>query len=167
MSSASHRRPHTQSRHNERVSEPSAVTITNSVDAAVAGLLAGALVAFATETVYGLGALAMCGGSSLATFMILSWPTGEFGPMGLEGGVKLGYRKELLAIEDPAQRKAWFDMMVAKAYEENKALSSATFMEVDDVIDPVDTRRRILRGLKSIRPRERGLGKKVSSLDVW
>ena len=116
---------------------------------------------------YGLGALAMCGGSSLATFMVLSWPTGEFGPMGLEGGVKLGYRKELLAIEDPAQRKAWFDMMVAKAYEENKALSSATFMEVDDVIDPVDTRRRILRGLNSIRPRERGLGKKVSSLDVW
>src|SRR5690606_31819162 len=78
---------------------------------------------------YGLGALAMAGGSTHASFMALAWPTGEFGPMGLEGGVKLAYRKELQAIEDPAARKAWFDAMVAKAYEENKALSSASFLE--------------------------------------
>ncbi|HWS74120.1 MAG TPA: carboxyl transferase domain-containing protein, partial [Quisquiliibacterium sp.] len=116
---------------------------------------------------YGLGALAMAGGSGHASFMIVAWPTGEFGAMGLEGGVKLGYRKELLAIEDPAQRKAWFDTMVAKAYEENKALSSATFLEVDDVIDPMETRRCIVRGLRSMPAGFRGRGRKVASVDVW
>ena len=88
---------------------------------------------------YGLGALAMAGGSSQASFFIIGWPSAEFGAMGLEGGVKLAYRKELAAIEDPAARKAWFDGMVAKSYEENKSLNAATFLEVDDVIDPRDT----------------------------
>jgi acetyl-CoA carboxylase carboxyltransferase component len=70
--------------------------------------------------------------------------------MGLEGAVKLAYRKELAAIEDAAMRKARFDQMVERSYEENKALSSATFLEVDDVIDPRETRHWIIRGLKSI-----------------
>lgn len=87
--------------------------------------------------------------------------------MGLEGGVKLAYRKELLAIADPAQRQAWFDDMVAKEHEKNKALSSATYLEVDDVIDPADTRRWLVRGLRSLPapvPRAR---KKRASVDVW
>ncbi|MFC0282359.1 carboxyl transferase domain-containing protein [Camelimonas abortus] len=116
---------------------------------------------------YGLGALAMAGGGSHASFFILAWPTGEFGAMGLEGGVKLAYRKELMAIEDPAARKAWFDRMVAAEYEKNRALSGATYLEVDDVIDPMDTRRWLLRGLKSLPAAAPRQGKKVASVDVW
>src|SRR5690606_31153254 len=99
---------------------------------------------------YGLGALAMAGGSSQASFMIVAWPTGEFGAMGLEGAVKLGFRKELAAIEDPEARRRWFEQKVAQSYEENKALSSASFLEIDDVIDPRETRRTIVRGLKCL-----------------
>ncbi|GGC61471.1 carboxyl transferase domain-containing protein [Chelatococcus reniformis] len=116
---------------------------------------------------YGLGALAMAGGSSHASFFLVSWPTGEFGPMGLEGGVKLAYRKELLAIDDPAQRKAWFDQMVAQEYEKNKALSSASYLEVDDVIDPSETRRWLVRGLRSLPAPTPRAGKKRVSVDVW
>lgn len=116
---------------------------------------------------YGLGALAMAGGSSQASFFIIGWPSAEFGAMGLEGGVKLAYRKELAAIEDPAARKAWFDGMVAKSYEENKSLNAATFLEVDDVIDPRDTRRWIVQGLKSA-PQPRSFGeRKVTRVDLW
>jgi len=116
---------------------------------------------------YGLGALAMAGGSSQASARIVSWPTGEFGPMGLEGGIKLAYRKELEAIADPAERKAWFDAKVAVEYEQNKALSSATYLEIDDVIDPADTRgelARVLLGLLRPLPRR---GKKRAMVDVW
>ena len=66
---------------------------------------------------YGLGALAMTGGSYPASVFAVAWPTGEFGGMGLEGSVKLGYRNELAAIADPAERRAKFDEMVAAAYE--------------------------------------------------
>ena len=91
----------------------------------------------------------------------------EFGAMGLEGAIKLAYRKEMAAIEDPAARKAWFDDMVAKSYEENKALSSATFLEVDDVIDPCETRRWIIRGLKSVPRPKRTSDRKVTRVDLW
>ncbi|MGB3865452.1 MAG: carboxyl transferase domain-containing protein [Xanthobacteraceae bacterium] len=116
---------------------------------------------------YGLGALAMTAGSSQASFFIVAWPSAEFGAMGLEGAIKLAYRKELAAIEDPAARKAWFDDMVTKSYEENKALSSATFLEVDDVIDPCETRRWIIRGLKSIPRPKRSSDRKVTRVDLW
>mgnify|MGYP001044947941 FL=1 len=116
---------------------------------------------------YGLGALAMTAGSSQASFFIVAWPSAEFGAMGLEGAIKLAYRKEMAAIEDPAARKAWFDDMVAKSYEENKALSSATFLEVDDVIDPCETRRWIMRGLKSIPRPKQTSDRKVTRVDLW
>lgn len=116
---------------------------------------------------YGLGALAMAGGSSHASLFTIAWPSAEFGPMGLEGGVKLAYRKELNAIEDPVARKAWFDEMVAKSYEQNKALSSATYLDIDDVIDPVETRRWIVRGLKSV-PREHARATPSGArIDTW
>jgi acetyl-CoA carboxylase carboxyltransferase component len=89
---------------------------------------------------YGLGAQAMAGGSFRAPLMTVAWPTGEFGGMGLEGAVKLAYRKELEAIEDEDARAAQFDAMVAEAYERGKALNTATYFEVDDVIDPAATR---------------------------
>lgn len=116
---------------------------------------------------YGLGALAMAAGSGQASFFIVAWPSAEFGAMGLEGAIKLAYRKELIAIENPIDRKAWFEQMVAKSYDENKALSSATFLEVDDVIDPLETRRWISRGLKSLpRPLPDG-GRKIARIDTW
>jgi len=89
---------------------------------------------------YGLGAQAMAGGSFRAPLMTVAWPTGEFGGMGLEGSVKLAYRKELDAIEDDEERKQRFDAMVADAYERGTALNTATYFEVDDVIDPAATR---------------------------
>jgi acetyl-CoA carboxylase carboxyltransferase component len=89
---------------------------------------------------YGLGAQAMAGGSFRAPLMTVAWPTGEFGGMGLEGAVKLGYRKELGAITDADARKQRFDAMVADAYERGTAINTATYFEVDDVIDPAATR---------------------------
>lgn len=90
---------------------------------------------------YGLGAMAMAGGSFRAPQFTVAWPTGEMGPMGLEGAVRLGYRKELAAIEDPQQRQAEYDRLVAAAYAQGKAMVAATVFELDDVIDPADTRR--------------------------
>ncbi len=99
---------------------------------------------------YGLGALAMTGGSYPASLFAVAWPTGEFGGMGLEGSVKLGYRNELAAITDPAARRAKFDEMVAAAYEQGKALNQASTYHIDQVIDPADTRRWIVAGLRSL-----------------
>jgi acetyl-CoA carboxylase carboxyltransferase component len=116
---------------------------------------------------YGLGAQGMVGGSfHLPTFSV-AWPTGEFGPMNLEGSVKLGFRKELEAITDPAQRQARFEEMVAEAYQRGKALSTATLFEIDDVIDPADTRSWIMAGLRSLPPAKERTGKKRPNVDTW
>ena len=120
-----------------------------------------------TRKAYGLGALAMAGGSFHASFFAMSWPTGEFGGMGLEGAVKLGYRNELAAIVDPAERKAAYERMVAEMYEKGKALSTSTLFEIDDVIDPADTRRSIMAGLRSLPPPEPRHGKKRPCVDTW
>jgi acetyl-CoA carboxylase carboxyltransferase component len=116
---------------------------------------------------YGLGAQAMAGGSFKAPIFTVSWPTGEFGGMGLEGAVKLGYRKELAALEDPAARKALFDEMVARMYEVGKATSYATAFEIDDVIDPADSRRLILAALRAAPPPAPRAGKKRPCVDTW
>jgi acetyl/propionyl-CoA carboxylase alpha subunit/acetyl-CoA carboxylase carboxyltransferase component len=116
---------------------------------------------------YGLGAIAMTGGSYQASMFCVSWPTGEFGGMGLEGSVKLGYRNELAAIADPVARKAKFDEMVAAAYARGKAMSQATSPALDDVIDPADTRRWILGGLKSLPPVPVRTEKKLKWIDSW
>jgi len=116
---------------------------------------------------YGLGAQAMAGGSFKAPFFTVSWPTGEFGGMGLEGAVKLGFRKELAAKADPAERRALYVEMVARMYEHGKAVSMASHFEIDDVIDPVDSRRVIMRALRSVpAPRVR-TGKKRPCIDTW
>ena len=96
------------------------------------------------------------GGSHKAPLFTVSWPTGEFGGMGLEGAVKLGFRKELAAVEDPAERKQLFDHMVARAYEHGKALNTATHFEIDDVIDPADSRQWIMNALRSVHRRRAG-----------
>jgi len=116
---------------------------------------------------YGLGAIAMTGGSYQGAMFAVAWPTGEFGGMGLEGSVKLGYRNELAAIEDPVARKAKFDEMVAAAYARGKALSQALGPALDDVIDPADTRRWLVAGLKSLPPQPVRAEKKLRWIDSW
>ncbi len=116
---------------------------------------------------YGLGAIAMTGGSYQAAMFCVSWPTGEFGGMGLEGAVKLGYRNELAAIADPAVRRAKFDEMVAQAYAAGKALSRATYPSLDDVIDPADTRRWLMAGLRALPPVPARTEKKLRWVDTW
>ena len=118
---------------------------------------------------YGLGAQAMAGGSFKAPLFCVAWPTGEFGGMGLEGAVRLGYRRELEAIEDPAEREATFETMVDRMYEHGKALSTATYFEIDDVIDPADSRRWITAMLDGAPPPPpRGpSGKKRPCIDTW
>ncbi|SLN52879.1 Biotin carboxylase [Falsiruegeria litorea R37] len=98
---------------------------------------------------YGIGAQAMAGGSFANPVFTISWPTGEFGAMGLEGGVRLGYRKELEAQPDAAAREVLFDKLVARAYAEGGAINVASYNEIDAVIDPADTRSWILCGLNT------------------
>jgi acetyl-CoA carboxylase carboxyltransferase component len=116
---------------------------------------------------YGLGAQAMAGGSFKAPQFCVAWPTGEFGGMGLEGAVRLGYRKELEAVEDEAERQELFEEMVARMYEYGKALNTATYFEIDDVIDPADSRRWITTALESAPPPAPRTGKKRPNIDTW
>jgi len=116
---------------------------------------------------YGLGAQAMAGGSFHVPVFTVAWPTGEFGGMGLEGSVKLGYRNELAAIADPAERRAAFEEMVARAYEHGKALSMASVFEIDDVIDPAESRARIVGALRALPPPLPRSGKKRPCVDTW
>jgi acetyl-CoA carboxylase carboxyltransferase component len=90
---------------------------------------------------YGLGAQAMAAGSFKAPQFTIGWPTSEFGAMGLEGAVKLGMRRELEAIEDPAERERVYEATVAAAYERGRGVGMASYFEIDDVIDPADSRR--------------------------
>jgi acetyl-CoA carboxylase carboxyltransferase component len=115
---------------------------------------------------YGLGAQAMTGGDFSASAFTIAWPTAEFGPMGLEGAVRLGYRKELDAEPDPAAREALFQKLVGRMYQTGKAISVAQVNEIDAVIDPAETRDWIVRGVKSCPPRSPG-AKTRSFIDVW
>jgi acetyl-CoA carboxylase carboxyltransferase component len=116
---------------------------------------------------YGLGAQAMMGGSTKAPIACVAWPTGEFGGMGLEGAVRLGYRNELAAIEDPVERDATFQTMVDRMYEHGKAINAASHFEIDDVIDPADSRRWISTMLVSTPAPVARAGKKRPNIDTW
>ncbi len=116
---------------------------------------------------YGLGAIAMAGGSYKVPAFTVAWPTGEFYGMGIEGAVKLGFRAELEAIADPAERKQRFDQMVARAYEGAKALNNASHFGIDDAIDPADSRFWLASLLRSFRPAPRPAGKKRPAIDAW
>ncbi|WP_395689915.1 carboxyl transferase domain-containing protein, partial [Caenimonas koreensis] len=112
---------------------------------------------------YGLGAMAMCAGGFHSPDATISWPTGEFGAMGLEGAVKLGYRKELEAVPQGEQREALYQQLVARQYESGQALNMATTLEIDAVVDPALTRDWLAKGLASSRVRELLAG----SVDSW
>ncbi len=116
---------------------------------------------------YGLGVQAMCGASALVGFFTVAWPTAEFAGMNIEGSVKLGYRKELAAIEDPDERKLEFDTRVERAYEGAKAVNSAPGGGIDDVIDPADTREWIAASLKRLPPVAPRTEKKYPYIDTW
>jgi acetyl-CoA carboxylase carboxyltransferase component len=116
---------------------------------------------------YGLGAQAMAGGSFKAPLFCIAWPTGEFGGMNLEGAVRLGQRRELEAIADPGERERVYEEMVERMYEHGKAVNMASYFEIDDVIDPADTRRWITTTLTATGPASPGAGKKRPNLDSW
>ena len=98
---------------------------------------------------YGLGAMAMTGGGFHEPVFTVAWPSGEFGAMGLEGAVRLGYRKELDAVPAGAQRDALYQRLVDEHYSKGKAINMATTLEIDAVIDPAETRSWLARGLVS------------------
>jgi acetyl-CoA carboxylase carboxyltransferase component len=117
---------------------------------------------------YGLGGQAMAGGSfHKSSIMTVAWPTAEFGSMGLEGQVRLGYRAELEAIADPAARQARYQALVDGLYQRGKAVNVAPFLSIDDVIDPAQTRRWLIAGLQSFPVPPPRSARKRTHIDTW
>jgi len=135
-------------------------------------LLAGAalrvpLIAVILRRGYGLGAQAMVGGSLHEPLLTVAWPSAHLGPMGLEGAVKLALRKELDAIEDEAEREQRIRALTAAAEENAKALNAAALFEIDDVIDPAETRALIASTLAAAPPPESAPGGERRFVDSW
>jgi len=130
----------------------------------VASHLSVPFFAVVTRKGYGLGAQAMTAGGFDAPVFTVAWPSGEFGAMGLEGAVKLGFRKELEAAEPGAARDALYRQLVAQQYENGQAMNMAATLEIDAVIDPAETRHWLLRGLRSAATPTRRSGRFV---DTW
>jgi acetyl-CoA carboxylase carboxyltransferase component len=116
---------------------------------------------------YGLGAQAMAGGSFKAPVFCVAWPTGEFGGMNLEGAVRLGQRRELDAIADPGERERAYQDMVERMYQWGKAVNTASHFEIDDVIDPADSRRWITSLLAAAPAPVSRSGKKRPNIDTY
>ena len=118
---------------------------------------------------FGLGAQAMAGGSLHAPAITLAWPSGELGAMGVEGAVRLALRNELAAIEDEAQREQRVKDLVAAVRANSSALNAATYFELDDVIDPADTRRRLVQTLDAtpVPPPDPVSGRRRTMVDAW
>ncbi|WP_128378068.1 carboxyl transferase domain-containing protein [Streptomyces cavernae] len=123
------------------------------------------LVSLVLRKAYGLGAMAMMGGSTRAPLATAAWPSGEFGAMGLEGAVRLGHRRELAAITDPGERARVFEARVAELYERGKAVNAAAALEIDAVIDPVQSRGWILAALDGYQGDD-GQGRR-GFVDTW
>lgn len=120
-----------------------------------------------TRKGYGLGAQAMAGGGFKMGLFTISWPTGEFGGMGLEGFVKLGYRRELEAAATDEAREELYQELVDKLYEHGKALNAASHFEIDEVIDPADSRRWIVTALRAAPAPPTRTGKKRPMIDTY
>lgn len=122
------------------------------------------LVSMVLRKGYGLGAMAMTGGGFHVPVATAAWPSAQFGAMGIEGAVKLGYRKELDALPDGPQRQALFDQLVEEHYAKGDALSMATTLEIDEVLDPADSRAFLCRVLQATRIRAPAPGMMI---DTW
>lgn len=115
---------------------------------------------------YGLGVMSMSKGGFREPFFTASWPTGEFGAMGIEGAIKAGFKKELAAIEDSKEREKFYEQLVGELYKRGKAINIASYLEIDSVIDPADTRKWIMRGIKSV-PAGKSKENCHSFIDPW
>ncbi len=124
------------------------------------------MVAIVLRKGYGLGVMAMTGGSLAAPVYTAAWPTGEFGAMGLEGAVRLGFRKELEAVPEGPERDALFDKLVAMAYEQGKATEAASMLEIDAVIEPDTTRAVIIRALSAAQTTTPAAGQRRNFVDT-
>jgi len=113
---------------------------------------------------YGLGAMGMAAGGFHAPVFTVAWPTGEFGAMGLEGAVRLGYRKELEALPEGPEREAQFQRLLAQQVANGEAMQMAATLEIDAVIDPAQTRQWIAKGLQSVRVADGPSGRFI---DPW
>ncbi len=116
---------------------------------------------------YGLGAQAMAAGSFRSPLLTVSWPTGELGGMGLEGAVRLGFRRELEAVGDEEERRRLFEDMVERAYRHGRAVNVAESFEIDDVIDPADSRRTVVQVLEAVPPPGPSRDRKRNCIDTW
>jgi acetyl-CoA carboxylase carboxyltransferase component/biotin carboxyl carrier protein len=117
---------------------------------------------------YGLGVQAMCGGSSMEPFFTVAWPTAEFAPMTIDGSVRLAFREELEAIDDPEERQRVYERLVGALVDQAKAVNSGgTSYGIDDVIDPADTRAWIAQGLRSVPAVADRSEKKRPNVDTW
>jgi acetyl/propionyl-CoA carboxylase alpha subunit/acetyl-CoA carboxylase carboxyltransferase component len=116
---------------------------------------------------YGLGAQAMAGGCHSQPGFLVAWPTSEFGGMGLEGQVKLGQRALLEQVEDLEERQQLYERMVEGAYNRGKGLNAAHVFEIDDLIDPADTRKWLMAGLKASPRAPSFPSSKRAMIDVW
>lgn len=108
------------------------------------------LVAVVLRKCYGLGAQALLGGNTSQPSYTIAWPTGEFGAMGLEGAVKLGFKKELAAVQDPVAKKSLYEQLLAEQYQKGQAQEVASVLEIDAVIEPSNTRQTLLIALNII-----------------
>ena len=127
------------------------------------GALTVPVVAVILRRAYGLGAQAMVAGSLHEPLLTVAWPGAHLGPMGLEGAVRLALRKELEAIEDESEREARVRELTAAAQANAAALNAAQLFEIDDVIDPTDTRAVIAATLAAAgTPRPSG-----RTIDTW
>jgi acetyl-CoA carboxylase carboxyltransferase component len=116
---------------------------------------------------YGLGAMAMAGGHMHAPFFSVAWPSAEFGAMGLEGAVQLAFKNQLSAIADPVQREAVMRKMADGLREQGKATNTASQLEIDDVIDPAETRSWLSRGLNALPRARRRPQERAPFIDTW
>ncbi len=113
---------------------------------------------------YGLGAMAMTAGGFHSPLFTVAWPTGEFGAMGLESAVRLGFKKELEVVPEGPERQALYAQLVERQYDNGSAIQMATTLEIDAVIDPADTRRWVSKGLQAARVAEATTGR---AIDTW
>lgn len=131
------------------------------------GKLTTPFVSVILRKAYGLGAQAMAGGAFLSGQATIAWPTGEMGPMGLEGAVQLAYRKEAEAISDPQLRQSYINARIDELYAQGKALNVASYMEIDDVIDPAETRSRLLSAFAIAPPARHQTHDTPKHIDAW